>query len=64
MIAADAWAQEELQRERMERSLEALERVAAGTSTSDDAAFLASELGLSNQWRQDNGTIRERLGRR
>lgn len=63
MIAADAWAQEELQRERMERSLEALERVAAGTSTADDAAFLAAELGLSKQWRQD-GTIRERLGRR
>jgi hypothetical protein len=57
MGTLDQW-QQELEQERMQRTLEALQRVATGTSTSDDAAFLASELGLSNQWRQDNGQVR------
>jgi len=57
MGAAEQW-QQELEQERMQTTLEVLRRVSQGQSTSDDAAFLASELGLSNQWRQDNGTIR------
>lgn len=57
MGATEQW-QQELKQERMQTTLEVLRRVSQGNSTSDDAAFLASELGLSNQWRQDNGTIR------
>jgi hypothetical protein len=39
--------QQELEQERMEKTLEALERVDRGLATHDDAEFLASELGLS-----------------
>jgi hypothetical protein len=38
--------QQQLEEERLQRTLEALNRVDRGTATHDDVTFLASELGV------------------
>ena len=48
--AQDDGAMEELERERLERTLAALTRVALGQSNYDDAFFLAAELGVRHLW--------------
>lgn len=51
MSEDDARQQEEMERERMERGLDVLSRVQRGMTTMDDVWFLASELGLTNEFR-------------
>jgi hypothetical protein len=42
--------QAELEQERLERIIEALDRVATGFSNYDTARFLAAELGVRHLW--------------
>ena len=51
-MSDERW-QEELEQERMMRSLEVLQRVARGLSNEQDALFLAAELGLVLQYKQE-----------
>lgn len=51
--APDFRMQQELEEERMRLSLEALKRVAEGTSTNADATFLAAELGFKDIYQQE-----------
>lgn len=48
-----------LEQERLEKTIAALKRVSSSTSTSEDADFLASELGITKHWRKTDGTICE-----
>lgn len=50
MTDADYRQMEELEQERLERTLAILTRVALGVSNYDDARFLAAELGVGNLW--------------
>lgn len=52
MSDGDERQQQELEEERMQRTLEALTRVDNGTATHDDMTFLASELGVSQHIKQ------------
>jgi len=47
---SDDRQQSELEQERLQRIIEALDRVATGFSTYDTAAFLAAELGMRHIW--------------
>lgn len=46
MSDGDYRQQQELEEERVERTIEAIRRVDNGTATHDDAEFLAAELGV------------------
>ena len=48
----DYWMQQELEEERQSKLLNLLHRVALGTTDREDADALASELGLSDEWRK------------
>lgn len=48
------------EQERLLLQLEALQRVANGESTRDDADLLASELGISTYWKTENGHAQNR----
>ena len=48
----DERQQQELEEERMFSILGVLQRVKRGTSTEKDALFLASEMGLTTQFKQ------------
>jgi len=47
----DGRAMQELDAERLQRTLETLDRVQAGEANDEDVAFLAAELGVS-EWMQ------------
>ena len=44
--------QEELEQERQLKLLEVLQKISRGLGTSGDALYLATELGLTTEWRQ------------
>lgn len=48
---ADARQQQELEEERLEFLLLQLDKIARGKTTLADAAIIASELGISDEWR-------------
>ena len=50
MSGPDAWMQSQLEAERHELTLFALDRISCGTATASDALFLAGELGLKNDF--------------
>ena len=53
MNSPDFRMQQELEEERMMRSLKVLRRVDRGMATHDDVMFLASELGLTTEFQQE-----------
>lgn len=53
MNGPDFRMQQELEEERMALSLEILQRIERGVATHADMIFLASELGLSNEFSKE-----------
>lgn len=49
------WQQQQLESERLERTLEALDEI-NGCGLTDTAKFLATELGVSSMWKPDAHT--------
>ena len=54
MTDIDERAQQQLEEERMMITLRVLQRVSRGLTNEADALFLASELGLSTQYKQEH----------
>ena len=54
MNEQDERAQEECEQERMTVEMEILHRIARGTTTLDDALYVAVSFGLTKEFKQEN----------